>query len=104
MGFDDLSKQLKKLSKEIEKQSETEASLEEILNNEFISRKTSYSSYLEFMEALPYDISQVENLQELDDQGLNDHIKSNTTFNTWNELINTATEEFMSEKLKNIFK
>jgi hypothetical protein len=103
-GFDDLSKQLKKISKQVEKESQYSGELSEILNDNFIGRNTNFNSYQEFMQSLPIDISEEENLQSIENTLLDTHILEQSKFSTWNKLINTAAEEFMAERLKKIFK
>lgn len=97
---------LSKLAKKIEKEAQHEGELKEILNDSFISRKTEYNTYEEFMSSLPVNFDEIDNpnLQEIENEDLDNHIRSNTRYDSWISFINAAAEEFMVKKLEKLFK
>ncbi|KUF32852.1 hypothetical protein [Lysinibacillus sp. F5] len=97
----DFNKQMGKITKQISdavKSSEGNYDLSEILNNDFISLNTSFSTYEEFILGSPIKINNEISEEEL--EILDEYVNSNTNFSDWNEMYQHAGQKFAVEQLK----
>lgn len=95
-----LQQQLEKINKKLQEDSKMEYTLEELFPNEFISKHSKFSSISELFISGGFKVKTNEDLNNIDDVKLNDYIKSNTTFNSWHDMMQTAGKIKSYERLK----
>ena len=99
-GFDDLSKRLNELSKNVEELGNTEsASLTEILTPEFIDQNTNFSTAEELFEASGFDVASQEAFEAIPENELDAFVESTTNFSSWREMLNAAGSLWAQRKL-----
>ncbi|MFB9157442.1 hypothetical protein [Chromobacterium violaceum] len=87
---------LKKLSeniKEIERNNQIK--LSDLMNSQFISSHSNFSSLEELFDASGFKIESVEDFKAIPDDELNDFIGKNTTFQSWKEMEQSAVLIYM---------
>lgn len=94
-GLDALQRELKRMAdKAKELEGEHTVPLSKLLTPEFLASISTYNSYEEFMEML--GIESNEDLEDMDDSELNLKVSEISQFDTWQDLLNAATEEYIS--------
>ncbi|MFK7696405.1 hypothetical protein [Paenibacillus sp. HJGM_3] len=100
-GFRDLERHLKKIAKDIEKQSEEEVPVQALLNEAFMEQYTEFNSFDAFLEALP-DGSFEDMLANQRDM-VDTFVNEKTNFESWDAMLYKAGEIYMAKKLKKLF-
>lgn len=100
-GFKDLERQLKRMAKNIERQTEEEVSVSVLLNDSFMRDYTEFSSFDEFLAALPDGSFEemLENQREMVDE----FVRNKSQFDSWDSMIHKAGEKYVAAKLKKLF-
>ena len=94
-GFKDLEKNLKKVqkrAKELEKGKEV--TFNELFTERFMNNYTKFDSLDEFFDESPFEIKNDEDFINLEKEKLNDWVKSNTSFENWDEMQERAVQEY----------
>ncbi len=99
-GFDEFQKSLDDLVKRIESVSgENEILLSELLTTDFMNDNTQFNSLDEMFEKSGFTIASKEDLENIPDNEWNLFISSNTQFQTWDELLANAAEQWLCKKI-----
>lgn len=99
-GFDELSKELKKLSKNAKRlHGEHKISFEELFTKSFMEKYTKYSSFDELLKAGNFIVNSEEDFLAIPDDIFDSHIKSVTTFSSWQDMLDKATELWIEKEL-----
>jgi hypothetical protein len=99
-GFDEFSKNLKKLEQKVEEiGGENQVSFAELFPDNFMSKYTNFPSIEVFFEAGNYEINSQEDLEALDEVELDNHVAQFTKFSNWEEMFKTSATEYLSKKL-----
>jgi hypothetical protein len=99
-GLEELGKKLDELSKNAEELSQTKsAKMGEILSPEFISKYTRFASADEFFSGGGFDVSSQEAFEAIEEEKLDAFIRSESSFTSWRELLNTAGAEWAKRKM-----
>lgn len=100
MNLDDLSKYLKNIeknAKELEKT--TSVSFDVLFNSKFMQKYTSFSTFDELLKAGNYVVNSKEDFEAIPDNEFDKHISTCTKFDNWKDMLNTATNEYVTKKL-----
>lgn len=73
-------------------------SMEEILNSDFMSKYTKFSSLEEFFAASWFAVVENDNLQKYANADFDYFITKNTHFTCWNEMVSCAWKEFLKSR------
>ncbi|QXX72684.1 hypothetical protein FOF38_04845 [Enterococcus faecium] len=99
-GFDDLTSHLNKMSKAAQElDGDNEIPMADLLTNSFISKNTSCQSLDEFFEKSGFDVSSEEAFAAIPDEDMDRFVSQNSNFNTWTDMLGTATQEYVAKKL-----
>ncbi len=99
-GFDKLGKYLKRLEQNARKMDgKKEVPLSDLLNPAFMRKHTQYSSVDSFLEAGGFHAKTGEELKAIPEKDLDLYITRNTRFKSWADMINDATDEYISKHL-----
>ena len=99
-GFDELQKELKKMAdgaKELERTKEVPFS--ELFTTKFMKKHSSFSSFDEFLDAGNFNVKSSEDFDAIPDDVLDRHVSAYTNFTDWDDMLGTATDEYVSRKL-----
>ena len=103
-GFDDLSKQLKQIEKDVKKLGKKKnVPMKEIFTPSFMRKYTKSSSIDIFFTSDGLNIQTEEDLKNFPDADMDAHVKEHTKFNSWQEMLNKAGQEYFEKELKKIF-
>lgn len=95
--YNDLSELFKDLQKAAES-IEGSYALSDILNDNFVSANTSFSTYEEMVEQSPVKIK--DDMEDSEIELLDNYIASNTNYSDWEEMLNAAGTEYAAAQLK----
>jgi septal ring factor EnvC (AmiA/AmiB activator) len=95
-ALEELEKKLRELQDRLDRletQQEHEVTLAELLNDAFIAKHTPYASVSALFEAGGFKSAEVAQ------DKLDAFVRSVSSFQTWQDLVNAATKEWASKKL-----
>lgn len=99
-GFDELEKQLKKMADGAEELSKTEfIPFSELFTPSFMRKCSSFSSFDDFLSAGNFNVDTQEDFEAIPEDLLNTHIASVTSFKSWDDMLQEATNQYISKKL-----
>lgn len=99
-GFDELEKQLRQLDEGAKDLGKTEqVSFEELFSASFMQKHTSFSSVDELFSAGGFKVESQEDFDAIPDVELNKHIAANTNFENWEDMLDEATTQYVTQKL-----
>ena len=99
-GLGDAMEQLNKLkerAKELE--GEHEVLFSELYDRSFMQEYSRYSSFYELLEDGGYEVETEEDFKRIPEDELDSHIRSNTSFDSWEEMKETAVQKWAAEKM-----
>lgn len=99
-GLKELEKNLKQLEKNAnEIHGHNEVPLNKLFNSTFMKRYTKFSNITSFFDASPFTIDTQEDLATLPEDELDKYVSENTSFKSWQEMLTTASSEWVAKKL-----
>ncbi|TFI70094.1 hypothetical protein [Carnobacterium divergens] len=99
-GFSDLEKHLNKISKTAkELDGDNEIPFNELFTSNFISKHTDYSTIEDFTSASGLDFSSQEAIEDINESVLDNFVASNSTFDSWEDMLASAIEEWVAKKM-----
>ncbi|MGF7059244.1 hypothetical protein [Brassicibacter mesophilus] len=99
-GFDKLEKQLKqmeKAAKDLEK--EKYIPFENLFTKSFMLKYTNFTTFDELLEDGNFVVNSEEDFKAIPDDEFDKHIAATTRFSKWEDMLNHATEIYVSKKL-----
>ena len=102
-GFEELSKNLEKLTKEIESFKEQEVSFDELFSPEFMAKYTQFRTINEMVAKSPFKVENEEDFKNIPDEEWDSYVKEKTSFQSWNEMMSQAGEEYLGKKVQQTF-
>ncbi|MFT8412666.1 MAG: hypothetical protein ABF743_14395 [Schleiferilactobacillus perolens] len=97
-GFKDLSRKLNKMQKAAKKLSGTHSvDFNKLFPGNFMQRRTNYSSIDAFLAAA--GINSQEDLEAKPDTEMDAFVRKSSSFQTWQEMLDTASNDYISKKL-----
>lgn len=100
-GLDNVTKELNKLEEKFRNaDGEHQVPIIELLNSSFMNKYTNLDTAQDFVDGCE-DVCESE-FSEIDenDENFTDFIKENTNFNSWSEMLKTASKGWVVSKLK----
>lgn len=92
-GFDKLISDLETLGKRAEElEGERKIALSELFTSKFIKENTSFDAQDKFFDSLP-------DPDETDVEELDEFVSRNSSFNTWQELLNASATDYYGRRL-----
>lgn len=99
-GFDELGNKLKDMAKKAEElDGENEVPVTELCNLSFMKKHTSYSSFDELLEDGGYEVESAEDFEAIAEDNFDRHIRGNTSFDDWEDMLGTADQAWMANQL-----
>jgi len=99
-GFDKLKKDLDKLqrrSRELE--GENSIPFEELFNPSFLSKCTKFSSVDDMFKKSGFTVNNQDDFKKIPDDKWDKFIAENSQFNSWQDMLDKASKEWMENKL-----
>jgi hypothetical protein len=90
-------KNLEKASKELD--GKHQVSFDNIFTNSFMRKYTSVSNFDEFLTAGGFEVNSEEDFEAIPDDDMDNYVRKSTEFSSWQEMLNTAGEEYALKKL-----
>ncbi len=101
-GLDKLQNKLKKASKQLKEMEGTKkVLLTDLLNENFLRKYTDFNTLDELFNK--FSITSNEDIENNIEQ-LDNEVKANSNFSSWQEMLESATHYYFEKQLKNIFK
>lgn len=99
-GFDELEKRLEKMAKTAQELDGThQVPLSDLLNSNFVQNYTKFSSMDELFQSGGFSYESQEDFDAIPETQLDKHIAANSNFNSWQELLDEAAEQYVVNKL-----
>ena len=99
-GLNELQKELENLQKKVENLSGSQnIPLKELLSNSFMKEYTSFNSIRELFKASGFQINSIEDFDNIPLSELDNYISKTTDFDSWEDMISEATNQYVLEKL-----
>lgn len=95
--FKDFQKGFKKGIKDLEQTNEI--SFDVLFNPKFIQKHTKFSSIDDFLEQSGFDCSSTEAFDSIPSDALDKYVRENTSFHSWQEMLEEATNDYITGKL-----
>lgn len=100
-GLKEFQKKLDKLASNIKALDENNnVPLNEVLNDQFISKHTKFTSLSELIERSGFNVQSAEDFYAIPDDKWDEYIKSISRFSGWKEMLRNATELWAVKKLR----
>lgn len=99
-GFDELENTFKKMSDNAKNlDGSHEVNFEELFTTSFMAENTKFDDMQKFLDDFNPEMSNEEfqNIQQT--ENWETHVKSNSKFDSWDDMIGTAGEEYAARKL-----
>lgn len=93
-GFDELLKGLENLEKQAQELDGKQIPINDLLNVSFMKKYTSFSNIDGFLEAGGFS---QEDSETIPDDELDVYVRKNTNFDSWDDMLTAAYEEYISE-------
>ena len=107
-GFDELSKNLKKVTKEVESIEKQKKANDEPFSPAFMTKYTQFNTIDEMVEKSPFKVESEEDLKNIPGKEWDTYVSNKTSFQSWNEMMSKAVLEYQSKQvqqsLKKVFK
>lgn len=99
-GFDKLEKQLKKMQQRAKELENTKTiSFDKLFTSSFMQNYTNFLSFDDFLEGGNFIVNSQEDFEAIPDRDMDIHVSNTTKFSTWQDMLNRATEIYISKKL-----
>ncbi len=99
-GFDDLQRELKKMKQNAEKLSrQKEVPFSKLFTPTFMRKYTNFSTFDELLNAGGFSAETTEEFEAIPDEPFDAHIAATTKFRTWDDMLSTATEQYVTKQL-----
>lgn len=96
-GLSKLANNIEDLSKSLEEK--PAVSLTDILTPEFISQHTKFQSADELFQASGFEFNTPEEFKAIPDEAMNEYIKSISSFHSFQEMLQTAGNEYFKARI-----
>jgi hypothetical protein len=92
LSFDELLKELQ--GQKTIQEDPTYISLDELFNESFMIKHSSFKSFQEFLEKGNFQVKTREDINNIDAELFDRHIVRGTDFTNWKSMLDTATQEY----------
>lgn len=100
-GFDEFADRLNNLQKEVSKlENGIEIPFDELFTSSFMHKYTHSLSIDDFFTSGGFSAKSNTDFKSIADEDLDSHVRSNTSFNNWADMLNTAVKLYVSDKIK----
>ena len=99
-GFDELQKELKRLSESAkELDGEQSVTFGELFTQSFMSEHTTFGSFENLLSAGNFKAETDDEFDAIPESELDSHVSKTTNFSDWEDMLGTAVEEYTLKKL-----
>ena len=100
-GLDNVRKELNKLEEKFRNvDGEHQVPLIELLNSSFMNKYTNLDTAQDFVDGCENVCGSEFSEIDENDENFTDFIKENTNFNSWSEMLKTASKDWVDSQLK----
>jgi hypothetical protein len=96
MSFDDLLKDLQ--GQKTVQEDPDHVSLDELFNQSFINRNSSYNNFGALMEKGDFQVETLEDIDNIPEELLDGFVARETDFSSWKMMLDTAKREYDQNK------
>ena len=98
-GLNEVQKKLDDLTKNIESLNNSEVRFDKLFNQSFMNKYTKCETIDDFFKSGGFLLESEDDFKNIPEKKLDDHVKKNTTFNSWEEMISEASNLYISDKI-----
>lgn len=89
---------LKKMERDVKKLSKPQSiQITELFTDSFLAKNTKFNNFVEFEQSEIF--TKYKTIEEIPDVEMDEFIKRNSKFDSWEDILGTATEEYIAKKL-----
>lgn len=99
-GLDELIGKFEEMGEKAkELDGEKEVALEVLFDENFMNEYTSYNDFYKFLEDGGFKVETAEDFDRIPENKLNEYVKRQTKFTSWNEMLENASGEYLENQL-----
>ena len=99
-GFDKIQKKLRQMKKAAKELDGTHSvSFEDLFTTPFMKKYTQFQSIEEFFSSSSFNVTSQEDFEVIPEEDMDAYVASNTNFETWENMLSKAAEEYAARKL-----
>lgn len=99
-GLDDLQRDLRRMQQNARRlEGKHEVSFDKLFTRSFMLTHTNYSSLDDLLEAGGFRAATNEEFEAIPEEKLDAHIAKCTNFNSWEDMLGEATEQYITDQL-----
>ncbi len=100
-GFDELASKLNNLQTEIKNiEKGINVSFDELFTRSFMCKHTNSTNINDFLVSGGFSVKSKSDFEAIPDEELNSYVRSNSSFDTWKDMLTAATNLYIANKLK----
>ncbi len=99
-GFDKPEKQLGKMQQGAKELENTETTIfDKLFTSSFMQNYTNFLSFDDFLKGGNFIVNSQEDFEAIPEDDMDIHVSNTTKFSCWEDMLNKATEIYVSKKL-----
>jgi len=102
-GIKELSRNLDKLSRELDSFKEQSVAFSELFPAFFMNKYTQFNTIDEMVEKSPFKVESKQDFEKIPDDDWNIYVKETTSFQSWDEMMSKAGEEYLGKRVNQTF-
>lgn len=97
ISLEQFQKNLKKASRELD--GKHQVSFDNMFTKSFMCKHTPVSNFDEFLTAGGFEVNSQEDFEAIPDADMDNYVIKSTKFSSWQEMLDTAAQEYALKKL-----
>ena len=102
-GLEELSKNLDKITKELESFKDQRVTFNQLFQPAFMAKYTQFRTINEMVEKSPFKVESEEDFKNIPDKEWDNYVKEKTSFQSWDEMMSKAGQEYLGKKVQQAF-
>ena len=99
-GFEELSKNLDKVTKELKSFKEQKVTFNLLFSPAFMTKYSQFNTIDEMVEKSPFKVESEEDFKNIPDNEWDKFVRERTTFQSWDEMMSKAGEEYLGKRVQ----
>lgn len=98
-GFDEFEKNLSDLQNKVEELAQEQSvSFDVLFDNGFMESHTEFSTFNDLLLAGHYEVHSQEDFESIPQSEFDDFISNHTPFDNWEDMLSSATTEYLTKQ------
>ncbi len=98
-GLVEFQKEIENMADKVKSLDGAQVDFDDLFTKEFMKLHTSVSSFDAFLEQGNFNVETQEDFEAIPDDVFDKHVKENTDFSSWDEMLEAASDEYLNSQL-----